>query len=529
MASWKSLFKPWILARGQEYFECGQVVELKESSSHVLAQVSGTQLYQVEIDKDRADVLRMGCNCPYADGGENCKHMAAVLFALDEATEETRLDWQTALQKLPVEQLRGLLRSLAEGDGSLQDRIVRMISGPGDDPTQWQNCLDQIILDHTDYRGRIVYGQAYKCMLDIAEYLGESLPHALSDGHIFDAAKLVLTVYGSAFGLDTGDEGDGLAIVSEACQQAMAQILQLSDAQQERKIFYLLHEFLDDSDWSWGTDDLEEWILNIDWSRELQEKNLQWLDENLDSWKMPVRAALMKRMGATTAEVIVWWEQYQEYDEAYRALLELYEEHDLPKAIELVQRKRKQKQITVWQIAACTKTLLRLLEKSGNQEQYKKELRYLILDLGCQETKYLSRLKDCTPQDQWIDMFAAMVADAKQPSERMLLYHFEGMYEKLFVELSQYSALSNFYPYEQPLREWDPERTLKLYVKVLKIEMDRVCDRKEYRRVIRYLHELESYPGGREEAIKLAAYWHVCHKNRPAMRDELQTAGFPPK
>ena len=529
MTRWKELFKPWILARGQEYFECGQVVELEETGCLIRAQVSGSQLYRVEIERSGASVLQMNCDCPYADGGETCKHMAAVLFALEEAQQDARMDWQTALDNLSEEQLRELLRSLAEGDGSLQDRIVRMVSGPGDDPEQWQDDLDQIILDHTDYRGRIVYGQAYNCMLDIAKYLGESLPYVLADGHVVDAAKLVMTVYGSTFGLDTDDDGEGLTVVSEACQQAMAQILQQADAQQERKIFYLLHEFLEDSDWNWDSDDLEEWILNIDWSRELQQKNLEWLDENLDSWKMPARAALMKRMGAATEEVIAWWEQYRESDGSYRPLLELYEEYDLPKAIELVREKRNQEGITGWQITDYTKTLLRLLEKVGNQEQYEEELQYLVLARGCHETEYLSRLKNLTPQEQWRGMFAAMLADAARPPERMHLYHFEGMYDLLFKELTQYPSFGHFNSYEQSLREWDPERTLQLYIEVLKQEMDKVCDRKEYRRIAGYLHELGAYPGGREDAMKLAAYWHVYHKNRPAMKDELRKAGFPPE
>lgn len=81
--------------------------------------------------------------------------------------------------------------------------------------------------------------------------------------------------------------------------------------------------------------------------------------------------------------------------------------------------------------------------------------------------------------------------------------------------------------YEPSLREWDPERSLKLYVHALKFEMDRVCDRKEYRRVAGYLPELEAYPGGGEEARQLTAYWHEYHKRRPAMKDELCRAGYP--
>jgi len=89
------------------------------------------------------------------------------------------------------------------------------------------------------------------------------------------------------------------------------------------------------------------------------------------------------------------------------------------------------------------------------------------------------------------------------------------------------SYLEKFRTYEMTLREWDSERTLKLYVHALKFEMDRVCDRKEYRRVVGHLHGLEAYPGGGEETRKLTAYWHEYHKRRPAMKDELCRAGYP--
>ena len=101
------------------------------------------------------------------------------------------------------------------------------------------------------------------------------------------------------------------------------------------------------------------------------------------------------------------------------------------------------------------------------------------------------------------------------------------MYDALFEELTQYPYLKNFCTYEPSLREWDSERSLKLYVRALKSEMDWASDRKEYRRVAGHLHELETYPGGGEEARRLAAFWHEYHKRRPAMKDELCRAGYP--
>lgn len=528
MANWKYLFQPWILDRGQAYFECDRVMDLEENGDLIRAQVSGSQSYRVEIQRFGGRVVRMRCDCPYAAGGENCKHMAAVLFALEEAPGETRMDWQTALEQMPEEKLRELLRSLAEADGGLQDRIVRMVSGPGDKPEQWQDDLDQIISEYADRHGWIDYDQAYDCMTDIAAYLEESLPYLLLDGRAVDAAKLVMTVYGTAFGQEMDDSDGGLSLVSGACRQAMGQILQQADAQQEQKIFAILHELLAYTEkCPYGTGDLEEWILSVDWSQELQQKHLEWLDDHLDSWRMNQRAELMARLGASTGEVIAWWEQYRENDSAYRPLLALYEENDLPKAIDMVRERRKQEKNTPWQITDYAKTLLRLLEKTGEQAQYEQELRYLVVELGCQETEYLSRLKSCTPPEQWGGMFAAMLADAKRPSDRMNLYHFEGMHDLLFKELTQYPYLGHFHNYEQSLQAWDPARTLKLYIEVLKREMDSACDRKQYHRVAGYLRGLGVYPGGQEAARELAAYWHSFHKNRPAMKDELRKAGYP--
>ena len=203
MTSWRNLFRPWILERGQAYFECGQVTELEDDGDLVRAEVSGSQVYHVAIRRSGKQVVSMTCDCPYADKGENCKHMAAVLFALKGQTtqhrSECRLEWQVALEKLSSEQMRELLRSMAEENGSLQDRIVRLVAGPGTEPSQWQDDLEQIILDHSDYRGWLGYDRAYDCMLDLVEYLEESLPPLLIEGKLLDAAKLVMTVYGTAF------------------------------------------------------------------------------------------------------------------------------------------------------------------------------------------------------------------------------------------------------------------------------------------------------------------------------------------
>lgn len=81
---WYTLFRQHILDRGIEYYEDGHVVDFSYSDDEIIAQVDGTDVYDVQITLDGEDVIDMYCSCPYAADGRNCKHMAAVLFKFEE-------------------------------------------------------------------------------------------------------------------------------------------------------------------------------------------------------------------------------------------------------------------------------------------------------------------------------------------------------------------------------------------------------------------------------------------------------------
>lgn len=167
-----------------------------------------------------------------------------------------------------------------------------------------------------------------------------------------------------------------------------------------------------------------------------------------------------------------------------------------------------------------------VLEKAGEQAQYEAELRHLVLELKCQETEYVVRLKQITSPERWPAVFESILADAKRPADRMQLYHLDGLYSELFAELSRYPYIGTFKSYEETLRKWNSEQTRKLYIEILKIEMDRASDRRQYRYIASHLKKLNVYPKGQEETKALAAYWYTTHKNRPAMKDELKKAGY---
>jgi len=80
--------------------------------------------------------------------------------------------------------------------------------------------------------------------------------------------------------------------------------------------------------------------------------------------------------------------------------------------------------------------------------------------------------------------------------------------------------------YEDELRQWSTEKTRDCLVAVLKQEMQRATNRKQYWSVIQFLNKLKNYPMGKETTQMLVQYWCQQHSNRSAMKDELRKARY---
>lgn len=86
--NWKELFNPWILERGYKYFKAGRIKKITRNVDAITAIVMGSWDHKVDMNIGGNGVEWMSCTCPYTETGNNCKHMAAVLFAI-EANEYT--------------------------------------------------------------------------------------------------------------------------------------------------------------------------------------------------------------------------------------------------------------------------------------------------------------------------------------------------------------------------------------------------------------------------------------------------------
>ena len=90
--NWKDLFEQKILNRGYRYFHDKAVERISISENTIIATVNGSELYEVKIGLKNDEIVEMHCSCPYAEGGKNCKHMAAVLYKWEFIKENSKKD-----------------------------------------------------------------------------------------------------------------------------------------------------------------------------------------------------------------------------------------------------------------------------------------------------------------------------------------------------------------------------------------------------------------------------------------------------
>lgn len=547
---WKKYFKPWILERGREYYYDNCVTKLNYTEKVIQARVEGSEEYCVEIQLSDGIPVDMFCDCPYADSGENCKHMAAVLFAVeakeysfgtdsDEEESDPEYDslWTEAVDQLPEQTLRELLKELAAEDGELQERLILLYSGqtPTDAVFRWKEDLMEMVWEAEDEHEFVDYREAYGLMSDMADYMKRRLQSMLDVGLVMEAYHLISTVLVTASGVDMDDSDGGLTMLMVCCQEAWRKVFEAASDMEREDLYQLFQMEIGCFEHDFIRDEVEELFLDLDWEEALQQKNLIMLDYKIAgcgkrdyriSGYLEHREKIMRRLGASEEAVICFWKAHIDRPIAREKLLEIYLQTNMEAAVDMLRVCKELDQENPHKLAQHSETLIRLYQENGMQLQYEEELRFLVQDCCHIQVPYLRLLKESVSSEEWRQIVENILTTAKNRSDRFTILSFEGQYQLLLDEIRKLSYLRYLLDYEQELKSWSAEQTMDCYIELLKAEMVRASNRKQYWSVIQHLKKISQYPNGKQAAQALARYWKEYHNNRPAMRDELRKAGF---
>ena len=559
MSDWKDLFQGHILDRGEAYYFDGAVLELHKTEHGYHAVVEGTEDYEVDIEMEGGRVCEMYCSCPYAEDGNNCKHMAAVLFEIEEQNGEDILAEETCpddqeqeveeiIERIPEEELRSFVKGIAAQDSEIRNILMTRYAVKIDEKQMdlLKQGVNQHVWEYGDRSGYIDYRNAWDFCWALENYLEDKVDTLIDRKYYWQAFELTNYVFGTIGNIDIDDSDGGTAQVANACYDKWKEILENCSEEEKNEMFsWFMSHLSCDYVVDYMEDYMEDFLTHEFQNREILEKMLKDLDKRIEmqtsstdcgsTWSARYgyenniikRLEFIERLDLPAEEIREYRRQHWRFS-AVREL-EIQENLDngnLGEAIRILQESKILDKEYPGLVARYSEQLISIYETQTDKEGYKKELLYYVFECPQNNLVHIYKLKEVCTDKEWEDYREQIL---KNPKNYNILYPFmekEGMYESMLECIRKETFIYNLDKYEKVLKEKFPEQVRDIYISYLHHEAERAGNRKRYRELMKYLKKIRRYPGGKEKASEIAENWRAMYYRRTAMMDEMRKAGF---
>lgn len=572
--NWQKLFASHILERGYDYYCDGAVENIEIGRDDLRADVVGTEDYEVEISLNDGKVTDMYCSCPYAAGGNNCKHMAAVLYewtadimAADEPEDTdnedvdddedaesmdlfeptvTVCDYKkksAAVEKLVTSAERDIVQAflvsvLAE-DKKLLLRFRNMVNkcATNEDVEDYFEQIDEIA---DRYLGRdhfINYYQAYDFMLELEEIIDKDVRRMIDNGSHISAFHVMNHIFVLLGNVDMDDSGGKTSMLAEQIYQLWLELLTKVNAQDKRKMFIWFTTHMDGSVIDYLEEYIEQIIMEEFKEPEYEQDKLSFMEEMIEKaekkdsgwsrdyavgkWTVTYLKTLEEK-NAPEDQLEEICKKYWNNSGVRRYYIDRYfekKEYDrvlqvLDESIELDKAYRGQ----VLEYNQKKKEIYRL---QGNKSAYIEQLWKLVLEQSAGDLDIYKELKAQYSEKEWLikreELFKKLPANAHIDR----LYKEEKLYDRLLAYVLKSSGLYAVQSYENVLKKEYPKQILSKYQDEVNKMASCTGNRKHYADLVALLRRMKQIKGGSEIVETIVEEWKIKYRNRPAMMDEL--------
>lgn len=571
---WYTLFRQHILDRGIEYYEDGHIIAFNYSDNEIVAQVDGTDVYDVQIILDGEEVIDMYCSCPYAADGRNCKHMAAVLFKFEEMLaekdveredEDTEEDFSSPLEdfyqrhqgekeevtelisKIPEDKVRELLVEFVLADEKLKYNLQMQYEFKMNSKLmlELRTEVDQIVYRYSR-GGYVDWYQASEFTSELICFLNTKVMLLVEKNCLKQAFELTNLVFHCIGNIDMDDSDGGSSFVANACYECWKQIIEKSDdaIKNEIKTWFEMHR--DGYVIDIYEEYIEEILLEFFATEEIIEEEIQNLDAFINKfsgidcgriysvhygYENPIlkRIEYMNKLHYTAEQI----ETYKQANRRFFVIRELeiadaIKNNDFETAIKVLLESKECDASNTEQLKKYSEQLVDIYHKAEMKDEYIKELTYYLRSFWQYDLTYVKMLKSSIADSkQWNNIVNDIVKKNRYEDFVCKLLYEERRYDELMNKIDQSSNKVGLLDlYEKVLRRNMPERVIKIYSVYLKHAAETANDRKKYKYLIPYLKKISKCDGGEAVARDIAASWRREYKRRTAMMDELRKAGF---
>ena len=500
MSGWKDLFREHILARGEVYYYDGAVQELHKTERGYQAVVEGTEDYEVDIEIEEGQVCEMYCSCPYAEDGNHCKHMAAVLFEIEEQNEgdilaegsfpdDQKKEVEEIIEGIPEEKLRSFVREIAAKNNEIRNMLVTRYAVQIDDKqmNRLKQGVDQLVRQYGDRSGFIDYRNALDFIWAMENYLEDKADTLMERNCYQQAFELTNYVFKIIGNIDMDDSDGGISQLANLCYDKWKEILENCTEEEKNEMFSW---FMSHLSCNYVVDYMEEYMedfLTHEFrNREMSEKKMKYLDERIEAqasstdcgstWSARYgyenniikRLELMEQLNFPKEEIREYRRQHWRFS-AVREL-EIQENLDSGKMDEAIQILQESKILDIEYpglIAWYSEQLISIYEAQSDKKAYKEELLYYVLECPQNDLVHIQKLKAVCTDQEW---GAYRKQILKSPKNYNILYPFmeaEEMYDRMLECLKNEMFIYNLDRYEKVLKEKFPEQVRDIYISYL--------------------------------------------------------------
>lgn len=572
--NWQKLFASHILERGYDYYCDGAVENIEIGHDDIRADVVGTEDYEVEISLNDGKVTDMYCSCPYAAGGNNCKHMAAVLYEwtadiMDENEPEdtdnedmdddadaesmdlfgpavTVCDYKkksAAVEKLVTSAERDIVQAflvsvLAE-DKKLLLRFRNMVNkcATNEDVEDYFEQIDEIA---DRYLGRdhfINYYQAYDFMLELEEIIDKDVRRMIDNGSHISAFHVMNHIFVLLGNVDMDDSGGETSMLAEQIYQLWLELLTKVNAQDKRKMFIWFTTHMDGSVIDYLEEYIEQIIMEEFKEPEYEQDKLSFMEEMIEKaekkdsgwsrdyavgkWTVTYLKTLEEK-NAPEDQLEEICKKYWNNSGVRRYYIDRYfekKEYDrvlqvLDESIELDKAYRGQ----VLEYIQKKKEIYRL---QGNKSAYIEQLWKLVLEQSAGDLDIYKELKAQYSEKEWLIKREELFKKLPPNAHIDRLYKEEKLYDRLLAYVLKSSGLYAVQSYENVLKKEYPKQILSKYQGEVNKMASCTGNRKHYADLVALLRRMKRIKGGSEIVETIVEEWKIKYRNRPAMMDEL--------
>ena len=561
MYEWEKDFEPHILERGWQYARSGAVQYITRKQDVIEAVVEGSEYYKVKINYDGHYVRDAYCSCPYAADGNYCKHMAAVLYEIDNDGKDdyefnetvfedavSEDDKPISIDELILKADRSLLEriliNLAAGDEQTESRIRVMLAGVSDSAAieELEREIDNIFYAYSDRGGYINYHSAMDFCDDLISYLESRSNQLFDNDQYYDAFELAKYAYIELGNCDIDDDGE-IAMISDVCYKIWQRAVSGSSDAERQLIKNWFREHSDDGTVvDYMEDTLQDFLRYELASKDELKEEIEHLDklieESGESGKcnsvfsshygyaieaIELRMILMKRLGASEEEIDRYRRKHMNFQSVRKYYLKkAQEEDDAEEEIRLLKQGKTLDSESAYLVHSYSQRLIELYHEQKDYQQEKTERRedFLAYQLSTME-EFRGYRKMCS-DDEWEKEKSILIKSRGDVSRQCELLAEEGMKPDLFkLIFQQENRLNYLNKYGFLLAEEYAGPILQEYFAYVSGIAEHARNRSAYDELIRYLKRMRQYTDGTEMVQKLCKTWILKYPTRKVMIQEL--------